>query len=152
MNNEQLKEKILAMFPKAEFVDTKGQLTVTVPSSKILSFAKDLKESPDTCFDYLISLSGVDYTKTMAVFYHVTSSKFNHTITIKTILPSRDNAATDSVFGVWKSAEFHEREAWDLLGITFKNHPDLRRMFLEETWVGHPLRKDYSDPINIVER
>ncbi|MBI5219349.1 MAG: NADH-quinone oxidoreductase subunit C [Bacteroidia bacterium] len=152
MTDEQIKEKILKILPEVEIPEGKPTLTVIVPPDKLFTLAKELKESPDTSFDYLICLTGVDYGKSMSVFYHITSTKFNHTIILKTSTQNRETPAFDSVYSIWKTAEYHEREAYDLLGITFNNHPDLRRMFLDEDWVGHPLRKDYSDPINIVER
>lgn len=152
MNNDQLREKLSTMLPKAEISEGKPYLTISVPGPKLLSFAKDLKENSETLFDYLICVSGVDYTKNMAVFYHLTSSVHNHTIVLKSVIANREAPAIDSVCGIWKTAEYHEREAYDLLGINFKGHPDMRRMFLDENWVGHPLRKDYTDPVNMIER
>ena len=71
---------------------------------------------------------------------------------MKTKITERENPAVDSVCSVWIGAEYHEREIFDLFGIRFNNHPDLRKIFLDNDWVGFPLRKDYSDPINIIER
>jgi NADH:ubiquinone oxidoreductase subunit C len=65
---------------------------------------------------------------------------------------TRVNPNFDTVCGLWRTAEWHEREIFDLLGIKFNNHPDLRRLFLDDEWVGYPLRKDYKDDINIIER
>ncbi|OFX58006.1 MAG: NADH-quinone oxidoreductase chain 5 [Bacteroidetes bacterium GWA2_30_7] len=152
MTNEQLKEKILKLNSSAAIAEGKTYLTVTVPSSELYALAKTLKESEDTAFDYLMCLTGVDYATNLGVFYHINSSKHNHSIVLKTTTADRENAEVDSVYSLWKSAEYHEREVFDLLGIKFKNHPDLRRMFLDDDWVGHPLRKDYVDTINIVER
>ncbi|OFX26292.1 MAG: NADH-quinone oxidoreductase chain 5 [Bacteroidetes bacterium GWA2_31_9] len=152
MTNEQLKEKVLSLYSGAQIAEGKQLLTVTVPAEELYSLAKKLKESDDTAFDYLMCLSGVDYPTNLGVFYHITSTKYNHSIALKTTTADRVNAEVDSVYSLWKSAEYHEREVYDLLGIKFTNHPDLRRMFLDDDWVGHPLRKDYSDPLNIIER
>lgn len=152
MNTDQLKEKILTILPKAEFPENREVLTVVVPAENLFAFAKELSMASDLLFDYLICLSGVDYGKTLSVFYHLTSTTFNHTIAVKVSTEDRVNPKFDSVYGIWKTAEYHEREVYDLLGISFTNHPDLRRMFLDEDWVGHPLRKDYVDKVNIIER
>lgn len=152
MNTDQLKEKILSILPKAEFIENKEILTVVVPAESLFDFAKELNMADDLFFDYLMCLSGVDYGKTFSVFYHITSTKYNHSIAIKVSTDDRENPKFDSVYGIWKTAEYHEREVYDLLGIFFTNHPDLRRMFLDEDWVGHPLRKDYVDTVNIIER
>lgn len=79
------------------------------------------------------------------VAYDLYSHRHNHKFTLRVRVP-RDSAVVPSVFGVWPTAGWHEREAWDLLGIRFDGHPDLRRILLEEHWVGHPLRKDYVMP------
>ena len=70
---------------------------------------------------------------------------------LKVKISDRENPAVDTVSDIWKTAEFHEREVYDLFGIKFNNHPDLRRILLEEDWEGYPLRKDYKDEVNIVE-
>jgi len=150
MTNEQLKNKILAFEPSA-VVEEKQYLTATVASDKLFKLAKNLKEDKETFCDYLFNLTGVDYVKNMGVVYFLTSSEFKHIIVLKTTTKS-ESPNLDSVCSIWKTAEFHEREVYDLLGIKFNNHPDLRRLFLEEDWIGHPLRKDYVDEVNIIER
>jgi NADH:ubiquinone oxidoreductase subunit C len=85
------------------------------------------------------------------VVYHLRSTKLGHELVLKVKTEDRENPSFDTVCDIWRTAEFHEREIFDLLGIRFNNHPDLRRMFLDENWVGYPLRKDYSDEVNIVE-
>jgi NADH:ubiquinone oxidoreductase subunit C len=67
------------------------------------------------------------------------------------LIANRETPQVDSVYNIWKAAEYHEREIFDLLGITFRNHPDLRRFFLDESW-GYPLRKDFVDEVNIIEK
>jgi NADH-quinone oxidoreductase subunit C len=95
-------------------------------------------------FDYLSCLSGMDYNNGMlGVVYHLTSMVHRHKIVIKTQCP-KDNPHVQSVSSVWRTANWHEREAFDLFGIIFDGHPDLRRLLLPEDWEGHPLRKDYK--------
>lgn len=151
MTNEQLKEFISKNIGEAE-VDQKQYLTFTVKQEKMIDFCKKIKETPELAFDYLINVTGVDYGKYFGVVYHITSSVHNHTIVVKAVTTDRENPTFDSVCPIWITAEFQEREIYDLLGFHFNNHPDLRRIFLDENWNGHPLRKDYVDEINIVER
>ena len=87
----------------------------------------------------------------LEVVYHLESTIHGHQLVLKVRTADRENGAIDTVSDIWRTAEFHEREVYDLMGIRFTNHPDLRRLFLEEGWKGHPLRKDYADEVNIVE-
>jgi NADH-quinone oxidoreductase subunit C len=100
---------------------------------------------PDLDFKSLVCLSGVDTKENLEVVYHLHSLTHRHTIVLKVSVP-RDEPVTQSVVAVWRGADWYEREAWDLLGIRFEGHPDLRRIMLPEDWVGHPLRKDYVFP------
>ena len=112
-------------------------------------------------FDNLINLSGVDDANgkttqiegintieggTLSVYYHLESTKYRHKIVIRVSAP-REDPRVESVSLVWRSADWHEREAYDLLGIQFLNHPDLRRILMPYDWeAGYPLRKDYANP------
>lgn len=151
MEIEKLKEKIVSLVPDAEFEENKQFLTAIIPSEKFLATAKNLKEGTDTAFDYLFNLTGVDMTKYLMVVYHLKSTKQNHSVVLKVRTADRENPVIGSVSDIWRAAGFYEREVYDLLGIRFTGHPDLRRIFLEESWIGHPLRKDYKDEVNIVE-
>jgi NADH/F420H2 dehydrogenase subunit C len=115
------------------------------------ALAFQLKKAPDMAFDYLFCVSGVDMVKYLEVVYHLESTIHKHQVVLKVRTSDRENGAVDTVCDIWRTAEFHEREVYDLLGIRFNNHPDLRRLFLDENWVGHPLRKDYVDEVNILE-
>jgi NADH-quinone oxidoreductase subunit C len=104
-----------------------------------------LQTNPLAYFDMLSCITGIDNgpeVNTMEVIYHLYSIPFHQSLAIKIILP-RERPEVPSVCELWKTAEWHEREAFDLLGIQFLNHPDLRRILLPADWVGHPLRKDY---------
>ncbi|MEI6575146.1 MAG: NADH-quinone oxidoreductase subunit C [Bacteroidota bacterium] len=156
MNNEELKSKIQSLASDTEFVESGQYLTANVPYRKINAICKNLKEGADTAFDYLFNLTGMDYLEQnqMAVIYHLESTTFHHIVVLKAIIPTRENPEIETVSNVWVGANFHEREVFDFFGITFKNHPDMRRIFLDEISdsIGHPFRKDYVDEVNIIER
>jgi NADH/F420H2 dehydrogenase subunit C len=151
MDNAALKERILGLVPDAEFQENKQFLTFVIPKDKMHSLAIKLKKETDLAFDYLFCLTAVDRIKFFEVVYHIESSTSKHQLELKVRTISRDDATVDTVCDIWRTAEFHEREAYDLMGINFDNHPDLRRIFLDECWKGHPLRKDYVDEVNIIE-
>jgi NADH-quinone oxidoreductase subunit C len=151
MDLEKLKERVLTLVPEAEFEENKQFLTFFVPAGKLHATAVRLKEDADTAFDYLFCQSGTDMGKYLMVVFHLESTSLGHSLVMKVKTEDRETPAFDTVCDIWRTAEFHEREIYDLLGIRFTNHPDLRRLFLDENWVGHPLRKDYQDEVNIVE-
>ncbi len=151
MDNIQLGKFITSLNPELEIKYGKQYIEVAVPASNIHSLCKYLKEKEESQFDFLFCMSGVDYGKDLGVVYHLRSIKYNHVIVLKTLISERIKPQVESVSDLWRTAEFHEREVYDLLGIKFINHPDLRRLFLDRTW-GFPLRKDYVDDINIVTK
>jgi NADH-quinone oxidoreductase subunit C len=151
MDKIQLCEYVKSLDPDVETKEGRQFAEVTIPASKFYQVAKKLRENDESSFDYLSCLTGVDYGQELGVVYHLYSTKHNHAIVLKTRTASRENPMVDSVSDIWKTADFHEREAFDLLGIRFANHPDLRRLFLDSSW-GYPLRKDYVDDINIVTK
>src|SRR5664280_1558717 len=147
MDKIQLGEFIKSIADDVEIRDGKQYLEIMVPPSSLYKLARQLKENADTQFDFLFCLTGVDWGPDLGVIYHMRSTIYNHTVVLKTRTSNRENPILDSVTDIWQTAEFHEREAYDMLGIKFKNHPDLRRLFLDKSW-GFPLRKDYVDDIN----
>jgi NADH-quinone oxidoreductase subunit C len=107
-----------------------------------------LKDSSELLFDSLMNLSGVDEPKVelISVYYHLESTKLKHKITLK-VSTNRAKPEVSTVTEVWKGADWHEREAYDMFGIIFLNHPDLRRILMPYDWdAGYPLRKDYENP------
>jgi NADH-quinone oxidoreductase subunit C len=119
---------------------------IIVPAESIVIVCKELFQNSSTYFDMLSCLTGIDNgveANTMEVIYNLYSIPFNHQLTLKAILP-RDKPKVHTVSHIWKTADWHEREAYDLLGIQFTNHPDLRRILLPADWEGHPLKKDYK--------
>ena len=139
----KIQEKIASFLPEAVFEE--GQyLTVTVAPRKWHGLARFLHDDPELQFDYLASLIGVDWGETLGVVYYLNSTKYNHWVIIKTETSDRENPLLYSVSDVWESANLNEREVYDFYGIRFINHPDMRRLFLREDWVGYPFRKDYD--------
>ena len=112
---------------------------------------EELRNNEKTAFDYLYCLTGVDQAEHLEVVYHLNSTSLGHNVTIKARTADREDPKLPTVCDIWRTAEFHEREAYDLYGIVFENHPDLRRIFLDDDWVGWPMRKDYEDPINMID-
>lgn len=151
MTNQELQQRILELAPEAVCAENKQFLIARIPAQQLYMVAKSLKESKDTTFDYLFSLTGMDFNPALGVVYHLESTEFGHCVVLQTSTENRENPVLDSVCDVWKGAELQEREVFDFYGITFNNHPDMRRLFMEEDWQGFPLRKDYVDTVNIID-
>ena len=136
---ERFGDQILALHDKA--VDP----YIVVAAPAIHEVGEFLRHEPDLQFDLLMCLSGVDYgpDKHLEVVYHLFSMALRHTIVLKVEVP-REDGVVPTVCDIWRTAEWHEREAFDLFGIHFANHPDLRRILLPDDWEGYPLRKDYQ--------
>ncbi len=117
--------------------------TLVVVREKWKEVAVLLKEDPAFAFDYLRVLSFVDYKTELEVVYQFYSFRNEHQIAIR-VKTDREKAEVPSVAGLWKAADWNEREAYDLMGIHFEGHPDLRRILLPDDWAGYPLRKDYE--------
>jgi len=149
MTPQQISEKLKAQFSdKILEAKVEGVLEpyIKVSASSVKEIAIALRQDPEFQFDYLMCLSGVDNGKNiLSVVYHLSSMQQRHKITLKVEVPA-DKPEVPSVSSIWPTANWHEREAYDLIGIKFIGHPDLRRMLLPEDWDGHPLRKDYKVP------
>jgi NADH-quinone oxidoreductase subunit C len=146
LTHKDVYERIKARFPEAvtQVVETADPFAV-IRRDAILKVCAFLRDDPELAFDFLSCLSGVDDGKTLRVVYHLYSIRRNQNAVLKVDV-GRDDPRTPSVVNVWPTADWHEREAYDLLGIRFDGHPDLRRILLPEDWEGHPLRKDYEFP------
>jgi len=116
-----------------------------VAADRIRDIALFCRDDERLRFDYLMCLSGVDYKGKFGVTYHLHSLTHRHKFVLKVETPA-DAPNVPSVESVWRTADWHEREAFDLYGIVFTGHPDLRRILLPYDWEGHPLRKDYQVP------
>lgn len=118
---------------------------IKIQPERIKEVSAFLKNDERLQFDYLMCLSGVDYKGKLGVVYHLLSMTHKHKIVLKVEVPT-DAPNVPSVESIWKTANWHEREAFDLYGINFIGHPDLRRILLPYDWEGYPLRKDYEVP------
>jgi NADH-quinone oxidoreductase subunit C len=142
--------------------ETPTESIILVDPMQIPKIGKFLRENEELKFDSLMVLSGVDDANgskikdedgaevisggTLSVYYHLHSTVLKHKITLRVSAP-RENPQVESVYNVWRTSDWHEREAFDLFGIIFLNHPDLRRILMPYDWeAGYPLRKDYKNP------
>jgi NADH-quinone oxidoreductase subunit C len=118
-----------------------------VDPARIVEVATFCRDDEALRFDCLSNLSGVDYPKQghIQVVYHLLSYRLRHAFVLK-VNAMRDDPVVATVSGVWSAADWQEREVFDLLGVTFTGHPDLRRILMPEDWPGHPLRKDFVEP------
>jgi NADH-quinone oxidoreductase subunit C len=151
MDKTQIGEYIRSIDKDLEIIEGKQFTEVIVPPFQLHALARRLRDDSEAHFDFLFCLSGVDYGQDLGVVYHLRSTIHKHSVVLKTRTSDRVDPHLDSVADIWKTADFHEREVYDLLGIKFNNHPDLRRLFLDNSW-GFPLRKDYVDDVNIVTK
>lgn len=137
-----LQGQIGKLFPEAK-IDTSGEWPlITVDNTNWHETAKTLKEQ--LCFDQLMALVGMDWGEEIGVIYYLTNTQTGDIIHIKVLAKDRNKPYIYSVSDLWAVANYQEREAYDFYGIIFINHPDMRRFFLRNDWVGHPLRKDYD--------
>jgi NADH-quinone oxidoreductase subunit C len=121
-----------------------GEITFLVKREGLLDLCRFLKEDPETEFDFLTEVIGVHYPdrdRPLEVVYHLYSTSKRHRVRLKVQLAEGEEV--ESVFPVWRSANWYEREVYDMVGIHFANHPDLKRILLPDDWEGHPLRRDY---------
>ncbi len=119
---------------------------IRIHSADLRAVCQNLHDNATTFFDMLSCVSVVDNgpeSGTLEVIYNLYSIPFNHRLALKVTLP-REGPEIDSIQHIWKTANWHEREAWDMFGLKFRDHPDLRRILLPADWEGHPLRKDYK--------
>ena len=129
-----------------EITEALGEVTAVVPAQYIVEVCTALKSGPDSRFDFLADLCGVDRgieeEPRFEVNYHLFSTTKHHRLRLKVVLDEA-TARVPSVVGVWRTANWHERETFDLFGVVFEGHPDLRRILLPDDWQGHALRKDF---------
>jgi len=135
-----------------EIFDAGGELTLVANAADLLSMAGTLRDHPALKFEQLIDLCGLDYLDygngrhhdlRYAVVYHLLSVSSNHRLRLKVFATDDEFPVVDSVVGIWPSANWFEREAFDLFGIMFPGHPDLRRILTDYGFIGHPFRKDF---------
>lgn len=140
LSGSQIASRIGERFPEA--ITDFDETTVFVKSEALLEVARFLKENLD--LDYLTSITAVDFFEHFELVYHLTSIKNNHSLVLKTRCEKGEKSEKlPSVVGLWRGADFQEREIYDLMGIAFEGHHNLKRIFLWDGFKGHPLRKDF---------
>ncbi len=165
MDRESLKNKIAAWSSEVEFsaeailadeeagikaVPGAQFLEVIIKPDQLLDFADKLRNEPDVLFDFMFSLTCVDFADHFMMVYHLRSIEHTHELVLKVKIENKEKPEVETLCHIWRTAEYLEREVYDLFGVVFNNHPDLRRILLEDDWVGYPLRKDYVDTVNII--
>ncbi|MCW3092816.1 MAG: dehydrogenase (ubiquinone) 30 kDa subunit [Ferruginibacter sp.] len=150
MNNEELKIKISELLPTATFEEGTQWLTINVAPGDLHLLATQLRQDTSLFFDYLFCLTCIDWKTHLTMVYHLDSTKFRHNIVLKSKLDI-SSPAIDTVSDIWKTANFHEREVYEMFGVNFLGHPDLRLLILPDGWEGkRPMLKSFEDPINMI--
>ena len=150
MTNEELKIKLTELIPSVVFEEGGEWITAFVDGSNWKTIAQQLLSNEDFKFDFLFCLTCIDWKTHLTMVYHLTSTTYRHSLVIKAKL-ERNDPAIETVADIWRTAEFHEREVYDLFGVKFLHHPDLRRLLLTDDFNGYPLRKDFEDPVNMIK-
>jgi NADH:ubiquinone oxidoreductase subunit C len=151
MTNEELKAAITEILPAASFEEGGQWLTVNIEPVEWHLLATKLRNEPTLLFDFLFCLTCIDWKTYLTMVYHLDSTKFRHNIVIKSKLTTV-NPAIETVSDIWQTANFHEREVYEMFGVNFINHPDLRLLILPDGWEGKkPMLKDFEDPINMIK-
>lgn len=150
MSNEELKQSLSTRFPELTFEEGGEFVNVVVDNASFRSFIEFLKNDAEYHFNYLFCLTCVDWKTNFTMVYHLLSKTHRHELVVKVKLTDLNNPEVDTICDLWKGAELLEREVYDMFGVRFKNHPDLRRLLLDEDWEGYPLRKNYVDE-NMIE-
>ena len=155
MSNEEIKIKVTELLPSVVFEESGdplsgGWLNILIDPVDWLPLAGQLRNAAGLDFDYLFCITCVDWKTHLTMVYHLTSTTHRHTVVVKSKL-NRDHAEIETVSSIWRTGEFHEREAYELFGVNFLHHPDLRLLILPDGWEGrNPMRKDFEDPVNII--
>jgi NADH:ubiquinone oxidoreductase subunit C len=150
MSNEEIKTIISELLPNASFEEGGEWLNLNIEVADWKDTAQKLRHCESFPFNFLFCLTCVDWKTHFTMVYHLRSTTTLDNIVVKIKL-ERANPEIITVSDIWKGAELFEREVYDLFGVIFLEHPDLRRLLLTDDWVGYPLRKDYEDPINMIK-
>jgi len=156
MNFEEIKNLLIHKFGPDSIIGEENnglQPALIIAAEKLAEICLELRDNSNTYFDFLSCITAVDYgieQKQFGVVYHLSSIPYKNQLVLK-VIQEHDRNKDDlpvfpSVSSVWRTAVWHEREAYDLMGIYFEGNEDLRRILLPEDWEGHPLRKDYKNP------
>ena len=150
MTNEELKLTITSLLATATFDEGGEWLNANVEVAEWKSFAQQLRNDTNLSFDFLFSLTCIDWKTHLTMVYHLESTRYRHNMVVKIKLDTA-TPEVETVSDIWQTANFHEREVYELFGVNFLNHPDLRLLILPDGWEGkNPLRKDFDDPVNMI--
>ncbi len=149
MSNEDLKLKLTGILPLVSFEEGGEWLNIIIPPEELKAFVLQLRSDPDLIMDYLFCLTCVDWKTHFTMVYHFSSTLYRHNIVVKAKI-DRTYPEIETVSDIWRTAEMLEREVYDLFGVKFLHHPDLRRLIMPDDWEGWPLRKDFEDPVNMI--
>jgi NADH:ubiquinone oxidoreductase subunit C len=151
MTNEALLDNIKAIWPEV-VAEVQGEfVTVQIQPHELIPVATTLLHEPDLQFDFLLFLTAIDWKTHLEICYHLDSYAHLHHLVIKVKLDALA-PQVPSVVELWPTANFHEREVYELFGVSFLGHPDLRLLILPDGWEGkNPLRKDFEDPVNMIK-
>jgi NADH:ubiquinone oxidoreductase subunit C len=151
MTSEELKIKLTELLPAATYEEGGEWININVEVKDFLPFMQQLRNEPSLLFNYLFCLTCVDWKTHLTMVYHLTSTQYRHNMVVKVKL-DRVNPEIETVSPIWRTAEFHEREVYEMFGVNFLNHPDLRLLILPDGWEGkNPLRKDFEDAVNMIK-
>jgi NADH-quinone oxidoreductase subunit C len=150
MLNEDLKLKLTEILPTIIFEEGGEWLNVFIQPEELVSFVEQLRYTAGLDFDYLFCLTCIDWKTHFTMVYHFSSTLHRHNMVVKAKL-DRNNPEIETVSDIWRTAEMLEREVYDLFGVKFLHHPDLRRLIMPDDWEGWPLRKDFEDPVNMIK-
>jgi NADH:ubiquinone oxidoreductase subunit C len=152
MTKEELKIKLFELLPSATFDESGEWLVMNILPQDWLSNASSLRNDPDLNLDYLFCLTCVDWKTHLGMVYHLSSTTNRQTTLVVKSMLDRNQPEIETVSHIWRTAEFHEREVYEMFGVKFLNHPDLRLLILPEGWEGkNPMRKDYEDAVNMIK-
>jgi len=149
MTNEEIKEYISSIAPAATFDETGEWLNVLLEPAQLKPAMAALRTGMMQ-MNYLFCLTCVDFKTHLTMVYHLSATTHRQSIVIKANV-NREQAVIETVCDIWRTAEFLEREVFEMFGVDFTNHPDLRKLILEDDFKGYPLRKDFEDPINMIK-
>ncbi len=141
LSGKEIAAKLEQQFPVS--ILESNEASLSVKSESILDLVSFLKTTSDLKFDFLSSITAVDYFDYFEVVYHLTSMEHNHSLVLKTRCYNRENPTVPSIVSLYQGADFQERDIYDLMGLRFEGHPNMKRIFLWDGFQGHPLRKDY---------
>ncbi|WP_428653835.1 NADH-quinone oxidoreductase subunit C [Runella sp.] len=154
MTTKDIQQRLIDVFATESIIvvnERSTQPILQIPVELLISTCQFLHDDELLFFDFLACVTGIDNGPdkgTVEIIYHLTSIPYQRNLVLKIVIPRQTGSllpSAPSVSGIWQTANWHERETFDLIGISFENHPDLRRILLPKDWEGYPLRKDYEE-------